>query len=136
MAPYYHQVCEQLGWIEEDDRMEKMVKANQEALAKLDAALKGVSVCLEPRCSYSLVSCQLPCSTCPLHLREPADAEENQGELEVRDALVARAIHFATIGDRVKLLSLVTDNASNPYSPAASFSPSSIHPPFPSAGQH
>jgi len=43
MAPFYRQVAEQLGWIVEDERLEAMNKANAEALAKLDAAVKGQS---------------------------------------------------------------------------------------------
>lgn len=31
----------------------------------------------------------------------PTDAEENQGEIEIRDARIARAVHFVTIGDKV-----------------------------------
>jgi 26S proteasome regulatory subunit N7 len=47
------------------------------------------------------------------------DAEENLGETEISDTLLARAEHFAKIGDKVKSLLFVAHRPEQPTTPVA-----------------
>jgi 26S proteasome regulatory subunit N7 len=72
LAPFYHILCEELGWLKDVGLVVKLEAQNKAKLEELDAKIK--------------------------------DAEENLGEIEVREALLARATYLCSIGDKDKAL--------------------------------
>ena len=71
MAPFYEDLCKDLGWTKDSSLAEKLSTANKAKLAEMDAAI--------------------------------VDAEENLGEMEVREANLKRAEYLSKIGDVVSL---------------------------------
>lgn len=72
MAHVYQSSCEEFGWEQSKERLEKMQANISEQLTKLDASIK--------------------------------DAQENLGESEVREALLAKALYFVKVGDKAQAL--------------------------------
>lgn len=69
MAPFYEEICKDLGWPVDEKLLKKMKEANTKELKTLDDKVQ--------------------------------DAEQNLGESEVRDALLAKAEYLCKIGDKV-----------------------------------
>jgi len=69
MAPFYEQLCEDLGWVVDQPLLDSMKQANEAKLKELDEQI--------------------------------ADAEKNQGEVEVRDFMLKKAEYYSSIGDKV-----------------------------------
>lgn len=69
MAPFYEQLCEDLGWMVDRPLLDSMKQANDAKLKELDEQI--------------------------------ADAEKNQGEMEVRDFMLKKAEYYSNIGDKV-----------------------------------
>ena len=69
MAPFYEEVCTDLGWKLDTNLLEEMKVENETSLKQLDASL--------------------------------ADAEKNQGEMEVRDFMLKKAEYYSSIGAKV-----------------------------------
>ena len=69
MAPFYQQLCEDLGWVVDQPLLDSMKQANDAKLKELDDQI--------------------------------ADAEKNQGEMEVRDFMLKKAEYYSSIGDKV-----------------------------------
>ena len=69
MAPFYEQLCEDLGWVVDKPLLDHMKQANEAKLKELDEQI--------------------------------ADAEKNQGEMEVRDSMLKKAEYYSSIGDKV-----------------------------------
>ncbi|KAK2723111.1 hypothetical protein QYM36_003336 [Artemia franciscana] len=67
MAPFYEDLCKDLGWTKDSSLAEKLSTANKAKLAEMDAAI--------------------------------VDAEENLGEMEVREANLKKAEYLSKIGD-------------------------------------
>jgi len=76
MAPFYEQLCEDLGWDVDQPLLDSMKQANEAKLKEMDEQI--------------------------------ADAEKNQGEVEVRDFMLKKAEYYSSIGDKVneQILSL------------------------------
>lgn len=70
MAPFYEELCKDLGWSVDKTLLQKMKDANEKELKTLDEKIE--------------------------------DAEQNLGESEVRDALLAKAEYLCKIGDKVR----------------------------------
>jgi len=70
MAPFYEQLCEDLGWVVDQPLLNSMKQANDAKLKELDDQI--------------------------------ADAEKNQGEMEVRDFMLKKAEYYSSIGDKVR----------------------------------
>lgn len=68
LGPMYEQLCEELDWPVDANRLAKLRSANEEKLTAFDA--------------------------------EIADAEENLGDVEVREARAAKAFYLCKTGDR------------------------------------
>lgn len=66
MAPFYEEVCTDLGWAKNDALLDFMKKENETKLKELDDSM--------------------------------ADAEKNQGEMEVRDIMLKKAEYYSSIG--------------------------------------
>ncbi|KAJ8047080.1 26S proteasome non-ATPase regulatory subunit 6 [Holothuria leucospilota] len=73
MAPFYEEICKDLGWPVDEKLLKKMKDANTKELKTLDDKVQ--------------------------------DAEQNLGESEVRDALLAKAEYLCKIGDKDSCLS-------------------------------
>ena len=69
MAPFYEQLCADLGWMVDQPLLDAMKQANDAKLKELDEQI--------------------------------ADAEKNQGEMEVRDFMLKKAEYYSSIGDKV-----------------------------------
>jgi len=69
MAPFYEQLCEDLGWAVDQPLLDSMKQANDAKLKELDDQI--------------------------------ADAEKNQGEMEIRDFMLKKAEYYSSIGDKV-----------------------------------
>lgn len=70
MAPFYEEVCNDLGWPVDNTLLENMKKENELKLKELDDSM--------------------------------ADAEKNQGEMEVRDIMLKKAEYYSSIGAKVE----------------------------------
>jgi len=70
MAPFYEEVCNDLGWKKDDGLLDIMKKENEVKLKELDDSM--------------------------------ADAEKNQGEMEVRDIMLKKAEYYSSIGAKVE----------------------------------
>lgn len=68
MAPFYEEVCRDLGWPLDEGLLYKMKALNEEKLKELDDAIE--------------------------------DAEQNLGEMEVREANLKKSEHLCRIGDK------------------------------------
>jgi len=92
MAPYYQQICEELGWKIDTALLEKMQK--------------GWEPCLLIFSTFCDLFFFFPLANAE-QLKKFADqledAEVNAGETEIREALFARAEYLSKIGDKASL---------------------------------
>lgn len=82
MAPFYEQVCNQLGWQVDLPFLQSMKDKNAAELVKLEATIKGT-------CFIST------------YFDNVKDAVENLGESEIREAHLAKAEHLCRTGAKV-----------------------------------
>jgi 26S proteasome regulatory subunit N7 len=73
MAPFYEEVCAELGWALDQKELDRMKAENDASLKNLDD--------------------------------DVADAEKNQGEMEVRDLMLKKAEYYSSIGAKELALS-------------------------------